>query len=749
MKMKVVKILLALGLVLTLALVTSVAIVAADDDEDDGEECDQVGKVLVRGSPIHGANGIMFDDSDMLHIASVVGLGEIVIMDPKSGRIVDRLGPEQGVIGPDDLAFGPDGSLYWTSIMAGEVGRLKDGVVTTQFVATGVNPITFSDDGRLFVALDFLGDGLYELDPDLVDPPRPIIEATPSNPYPLGFLNGMDWGPDGLLYGPLWIPGLVVRIDVDSDPVVPEVVASGFSNPAAVKFDSKGNLYVADQMTGEISRVDVETGNKVVMASGLCGLDNIAFDSRDRLFVSHAQDGSIHRVLRRGRIQTISRGGMIVPGGVAVMPDPDGGESVFVADLWTLREFDGRTGRPGMVERHDLAVPGDITSPFTVSPDGDNLLVSSYFDNKVQVYDPETRVVLEEYSDFAVPMNAIRFQGDIIVAELGTGSVVRESDRIVLATGLAIPAGLAAADDDLWVGDWATGQVWQIVGGEATPGSPKLVASGLSNPEGIAVNSDGSLLVVEAGAGRLSCIELSTGEVTTVIEGLELGADGPDALPPTMVFNGVAVGPSGHIYVTGDIANVLYRLKPVVDDDDDCSRKAGFCSGAGRWTWDGGDYPYPWNLPWYGRFVVHVQEAHHGQPPKGFGYSTWITDDVDPVTPGDQPYKMCLLVRAVEVAIVSRDDGSNEAWVMNEVVACSDPAMGLVGTLNPVGWLDGGTPGRNGDMIFSALYPYDFFDDPTTLEFDPLTPQAIYQLGVDGQLPWLSPVTKGNLVVKP
>jgi hypothetical protein len=88
-------------------------------------------------------------------------------------------------------------------------------VVTKQLVAPGVNPITFSDDGRLFVALDFMGDGLYELDPDLVDPPTPLIVTSPSNPFPLGFLNGFDFGPDGRLYGPLFALSMVVSINVD------------------------------------------------------------------------------------------------------------------------------------------------------------------------------------------------------------------------------------------------------------------------------------------------------------------------------------------------------------------------------------------------------------------------------------------------------------------------------------------------------------------------------------------------------
>jgi sugar lactone lactonase YvrE len=302
----------------------------------------------------------------------------------------------------------------------------------------------------------------------------------------------------------------------------------------------------------------------MLIATGLQGLDNLAFDSLDRLFVSHAGDGSIHQVLPSGQVRTVSKGGMIAPGGVAVMPHPHGGESVFVADLWTLREFNGQTGKPGIVERHDLTVSGDITSPLTVSPFGNNLVLSSWFGDVVQIWDPEMRV-LEGEGDFMYPLNAIQFQSDIVVAELGTGSVIQwdpdTNGRVTLADstdGIFVPAGLAATDGNLWVSDWATGVVWQIL----SPHALSPVATGLAAPEGLAVDQDGSLLVVEAGAGRLSRIDPLTGVVSKVVDGLELGAEAIPGLIPTWIFNGVAVGPSGYIYVTGDIANVLYRFKP-------------------------------------------------------------------------------------------------------------------------------------------------------------------------------------------
>ncbi|MCJ7756652.1 MAG: hypothetical protein MUP24_00790, partial [Gillisia sp.] len=230
-------------------------------------------KVIARGAPLKGANGIDIGPDGNLYVASVIGL-EITVMDKQNGKISKRLGQETGVKGPDDLVFGPDGSLYWTNIFIGTVGRLKpDGTMTEQFVAPGVNPITFSPDGRLFVGLDFLGDGLYELDPNLSEPPRPIIISTEAIPFPLGFFNAFDFGEDGRLYGPLFAAGMVISVDVGGPGVPPtstpfvdgtaQVVATGFKNPASAKFDPEGMLTVLDQ-TGEVFKVDPETGEKTL-----------------------------------------------------------------------------------------------------------------------------------------------------------------------------------------------------------------------------------------------------------------------------------------------------------------------------------------------------------------------------------------------------------------------------------------------------------------------------------------------------
>jgi sugar lactone lactonase YvrE len=250
--------------------------------------------------------------------------------------------------------------------------------------------------------------------------------------------------------------------------------------------------------------------------------------------------------------------GMVMPGGVTVAPRADG-ESVFVADGWLLHEYDATTG--------ELRRKVDNLGPNTVAWDGDNLLLSGWFGNGVVVWNPQTETVVEEYYDFAMPLNAVRFGGDLVVAELGSGSVVRASgadpsQRTTLIKELGVPAGLATNGEGLWVSDRASGNIWQLAAGGEVLAEPKLLASGLDRPEGIAVD-DSRLLAAEAGAGRLLAIDLATGEVSMLAEGLEFSPGAPAGGPPTFVMNSMAVDPQGVIYVAGDRANVLYRIEPV------------------------------------------------------------------------------------------------------------------------------------------------------------------------------------------
>ncbi len=548
---------------LVLVVVTLLAVMALSPAAAVSGDVHYITRVLARGASIHGANGITVDAAGRAYIASVLGR-EIVVLDTRTGRILDRYGVDDGTNGGDDVALGPDGSLYWTDIMEGYVWRMTpDGAMTSQWVAPWVNPITFTDDGRLFVGQAFFGDGLYELDPDLAVAARARLERLRRARLP-GAAQRLRLRARRVALRAPALPG-------PDRPHRRRAPATSSSSRAASTGPARSS-----SMRGACStpwstvrvrsiRVDTTTGATSLHVRLVEGLDNLAFDARGRLYVTHGGNGSVWRILPSGVARRLVRSGMIIPGGIAVLPAPRCRESLYVADLWEMKQLDARTGRYLGVTRQAFSRPS-ITEPITVAPCGGDLVLTSWFGNAVQVWDPETASEVARWDDFLVPVNAISVGDDLIVAEFGTHSVVRQGSdgtRSYLAAFLYVPSGLAAAGGDLWAADWATGVVWQLVDDGADLATPLVIASGLVLPEGMAVAKDGALLVVESGAGRVTRIDPATGTTSVVAEGLALGAPASPSMMPTWGFNGITVGARGDIYVTGDIGNVIYRIRAV------------------------------------------------------------------------------------------------------------------------------------------------------------------------------------------
>ena len=219
---------------------------------------------LVPGSDFLSIHGLAFDREDKLYVGSVMGQA-IYEVDARNGVSSPFIGPPAGMA--DDLAFGPDGTLVWTSILTGQVhARRPNGrIIVVADNLPGINSVAFRDDGRLFVTQVLWGDALWELDLKGERAPRKILEN-------IGHLNGFDFDQAGYLYGPLLYKGVVVRIDVDSGEM--KTVASGFAIPVAVNFDSEDRLYVADSKLGRLVRVDIASGEKTLVSTVDAGIDN-------------------------------------------------------------------------------------------------------------------------------------------------------------------------------------------------------------------------------------------------------------------------------------------------------------------------------------------------------------------------------------------------------------------------------------------------------------------------------------------
>lgn len=526
---------------------TSIDADASNTSEDRPDAPPEL-EVIATGANIAGANGIHFGPDGLLYIASVIG-SDLTVIDPESGEEIKRFTAADGVIGPDDVAFASDGSFYWTSILTGEVAGFNtagEKVVAAQ-LPPGPNPITFSNDDRLFVSQCFLGTNVYELDPTGAAAARLIADDL----GPGCGLNGMDWGPDNRLYGPRWFAGEVISLDVDTGDR--RVEATGFQTPAAIKFDSDGVLHVLDTGTGDLIRVN--DGANEVVASLSPGLDNFAFDASDTAFVSSYADGFIKRVNADGTLTTLQPGGMAHPGGLAVI-----GDTVWVADVHAVRGFDRNTGEEIVTQRNVVGM-GELGGSLNLSADGDLLILSSWFDGDVRIWDPQAEQRVAQYPNLAGPVAAVRYAGGLAIAEHLKGAVTLygDADPVGLATGLSAPTGLFVSDDDaLYVSDRERGEILLIARDGEALSTPETIAGGLEAPEGFVVSEHG-VVVVEAAAARV--VHIDAEGTRNVLATIPSGSPGALGLPPSQIFNGIAMDADGNLFITGETSRVLYRLK--------------------------------------------------------------------------------------------------------------------------------------------------------------------------------------------
>jgi streptogramin lyase len=505
---------------------------------------------LVPGSAFHGVHGLGIDSTGRLFAGSVAGAA-LYEVDRGNGTAKIAIPSPEGMA--DDIAFAPDGTMAWTGFLTGDLySRKGDGPLKKLASGLpGINSLAYRKDGRLYASTVFLGDTLYEIDVEGVKPPRMIMEK-------MGGLNGFEFGSDDMLYGPLWFKGQIAKIDVDKAELT--VVADGFKVPAAVNFDSKGNLWVVDTAVGQLVKVDPKTGAKKMVAQLKPSLDNLAIDDKDRIFVSNMADNGIQEVdAETGAAKQIIIGKLALPGGIGVVSDGDK-DTIYVADVFAYRTVDGATGEVSEPARMHAA-GGTLEYPMSATAKGDDVILSSWFTGTVQVIDRKTGATREMMHGFKAPHDAVRLNdGSFMVNELGTKSMVRVTSdqvRTPVIGALEGPVGMVvASNSSVYITEAFSGQVSKI----ETNGYKTVIAKDLKMPEGIALMPDGKIVVAEVGAKRIIQIDPQNGSVTEIAGNLPIGLAATPGGLPTNIPTGIGVGASGTIYFSSNIENAIYKV---------------------------------------------------------------------------------------------------------------------------------------------------------------------------------------------
>ena len=229
-------------------------------------------EVLVAPSSFSGVHGLAIDTQGRLLAGSVIG-SNIWEVNRQTGATKVLVPAPEGQA--DDIAIGPKGEMAWTNYLMGMIRYRENDAAPMRVLAKdlpGINSLDFDRrNGKLYASQVFMGDALWEIDVTGANPPRLIRKD-------MGGFNGFEVGPDGMLYGPLWFKGQVAKINPANGDLT--VINSEFKTPAAANLDGKGNLWVVDTRTGELSRVELASGRKTVVKQLKPALDNLAIAPR-------------------------------------------------------------------------------------------------------------------------------------------------------------------------------------------------------------------------------------------------------------------------------------------------------------------------------------------------------------------------------------------------------------------------------------------------------------------------------------
>lgn len=507
-------------------------------------------EVLVAPSSFNGVHGLAVDAKGRLLAGSVLG-SSLWEVDRKTGAAKILVGGPEGQA--DDIAVGPKGELAWTNYLMGMIRYRESDDAPLRVLAKdlpGINSLDFDRrNGKLYASQVFLGDALWEIDVTGKAPPRLIKKD-------LGGLNGFEVGPDGMIYGPLWFKGQVVKVDPANGDTV--VINSEFQVPAAANLDGKGGLWVVDTKSGELSRVDLASGRKTVVKKLKPSLDNLAVAPDGTVYISNMADNSIEAYTpSNGELRLLTGGKLAVPAGLKI-----DGNDLWVTDVFGFRRVDVKTGNVQDIFRMQAS---DLEYPFAIGMSASHFALSSWFTGTVQLVERSTLKTSAILHGLTTPFDAIPMaDGSVIYAEIATGSIKRASgdkfaDKKVIAQGLAGPVQMILGKDGAVYVTEAAGKLTRV---SLSDGAKTTVADGLALPEGLAQTPWGTFIVAESAAKRLVEINPVDGSRRTVAEQLPIGLAGGPGMPPPYVVTGVAVGENGVIYMSADLNNAIYAIRP-------------------------------------------------------------------------------------------------------------------------------------------------------------------------------------------
>jgi sugar lactone lactonase YvrE len=323
------------------------------------------------------------------------------------------------------------------------------------------------------------------------------------------------------------------------------------NHPRGIKFDSAGNLFIADENNNRIRRVDAITGTITTVAgAGATGYAGdggaaalallshprgIAFDSANDLIIADSDNDRVRKVV------------------TGVNGFVDGGSGEAIATI-------AGSGVSGYCGDGGAAASACVNSPDDLAYDASgNLYIAAALNHRIRVVDHITNNI----STFA---GSSTYCGD-------TG--------LATAACLNNPQGVErhAPTDPLYIADTGNHVIRVVNGttittfaGTGTPGysgdNGPAAAAQLYSPRGLSINAAGDLYIADTTNNRIRRIDHATHNITTVAGTGAQGYTGDAGAALSATLNlprDVFIDAAGDLYIADTANNVVRMVTPGPD----------------------------------------------------------------------------------------------------------------------------------------------------------------------------------------